>query len=71
MTLHISININYTVNSYLISLLKLKEPSMIKKISDSNNKIKTLWDIVNSESGRNNKGKDILKINVYGKVTIK
>jgi hypothetical protein len=39
-----------------------------KKISDSNNKMKTIWDIVNSESGRNNKGKEILKINIDGKV---
>jgi hypothetical protein len=69
MTLHISININYTVNSYLISLLKLKEHSLIKKTHDSNNKIKTMWNIVNSESGRNNKEKDILKINIDGKVT--
>jgi hypothetical protein len=50
-------------------LLKLKTTFYDKKISDSNNKIKTIWDIVNSESGRNNMGKDILKINIDGKVT--
>jgi hypothetical protein len=58
-----SINIKYIVNSYLISLLKLKEPFMIKQ-SQTNNKIKTICDVVNSESGRNNEGKDILEINI-------
>jgi hypothetical protein len=40
-----------------------------KKISDSNNKIKTIWDIVKSESGRKNNKKDIIMVKVNGKLT--
>jgi hypothetical protein len=69
MILYFLITINYIANSYPMLLLKLKEPSMIKKIADSNNKIKTIWDIVRSESGRKNKEEDILKINFNGKLT--
>jgi hypothetical protein len=53
------------VKFYLPSLRKLKE----SKIKKSNNQNKTVWDVVELETGKTTKNENICRLNIDGKLT--